>query len=277
MQPHADQFATLGEDLVLLSIDPRTGRVTTAEKIPYGLMGSELVRLAATGRVDITGDRIVVRSPAPTGDPELDQALASIAQSRKPPRPRTWVGHPRRHIRDEYLARLVRAGALREETSAILGRRRHAITAPAAVRLTAARALLDTIARSDGQVPPTQAAFAGLAHAIGLDARLYPRWADRPLRRRLAQIAKGRHTAPAPAGPAITSATSAAGAAATTNAAARAATAASMAAVQAATDAAVAAAVQSATDAAVASAVAAASAASTAAATHHGGASGGHH
>jgi hypothetical protein len=38
---------TLGDDLVLLSLNPRSGRVSTVRKIGYGLMGSELVRLAA--------------------------------------------------------------------------------------------------------------------------------------------------------------------------------------------------------------------------------------
>jgi Golgi phosphoprotein 3 (GPP34) len=264
-----DQFATLGEDLLLLSVDPGTGKLKTSEKVPYGLMGSELIRLAARARVDIADDRIVVRSPGLTGDPQLDQALTSLAESRRPPRPRSWVGHPRRHIREEYLTRLVQAGALREDRSAVLGLRRYAVVATD--RVTAARALLDVIARSAGQVPLTQAAFAGLAHAIGLDAYLYPGWPNRALRKRLAQIAQGKHTAPG--GTVITSATSAAESAA--------ASAASTAAIQAATSAAVSAAtsaaIQAATDAAVSAAVSAAAAASVDAGAHHGAAAGGHH
>jgi hypothetical protein len=68
----------LGEDLLLLAIKPN-GAVGSAAKIDFGLMGSELVRLAAAGRVDIAGDRIIVRSAQPTGDPELDGALGSVA------------------------------------------------------------------------------------------------------------------------------------------------------------------------------------------------------
>jgi hypothetical protein len=44
---------SLGEDLVLLSIRPDKGSVMTGERIGFGLMGSELVRLAAAGRIDI--------------------------------------------------------------------------------------------------------------------------------------------------------------------------------------------------------------------------------
>src|SRR5215472_3228633 len=56
---------TLGEDLVLLSIGADSGRVRTAQKIGYGLMGSELVRLAASGRVDVQAGRIIVLGGAP--------------------------------------------------------------------------------------------------------------------------------------------------------------------------------------------------------------------
>jgi Golgi phosphoprotein 3 (GPP34) len=250
-------FATLGEDLLILAIDPANGRVRNTDKLPYGLMGSELVRLAAAARIDIADDRIVLRDPAPAGDPQLDQALASIAQSGKPPRPRTWVGHPRRHIRDEYLARLVQAGVLSEkEVSSVLGRRRYTVLATG--RLAAARSLLDAIARSAGPVPVSQAAFAGLAHATGLDGALYPGWANRPLRHRLAQIAKGSQTVAAPGSTAVSSAAAATSAAADAAASSAAVTAASAGAVQAATAAAAAAAVAAATAASAASAAASA-------------------
>lgn len=110
----------LGEDLLLLAIRPN-GTTGSAAKIDYGLMGSELVRLAAAGRVDIVGDRIIVRSADPTGDPELDSALGSVAAARKPPRPRTWVGHPRKQIRSAYLSRLVFAGALSAGRGGVFG------------------------------------------------------------------------------------------------------------------------------------------------------------
>lgn len=41
-----DAIGTLGEDLLLLSIQPDDGKVATVQRIDYGLMGSELVRLA---------------------------------------------------------------------------------------------------------------------------------------------------------------------------------------------------------------------------------------
>jgi hypothetical protein len=265
---------TLGEDLVLLSIRPDNGTIATKSRLGYGLRGSELVRLAATGRVGITGDRIVVLDGQPTGDEQLDAALASLAGARRPPRPKTWVGHPGSQIVDTYLARLAATGAIRPERGTVLAfvpvvRWRIADSARAAD----ARARLDAIARATGPVDTAQAAFAGLASASGLGPVLYPRWANRQLRRRLERIAKGELT-------------QAAGAAATvqatraTDAAARAAVqSATDAATQAATDAATAAATQAATHAAVSAAVHAAhhAASDGGHGGHGGGGGGGHH
>jgi Golgi phosphoprotein 3 (GPP34) len=193
-----DVIGALGEDLLLLSIRPDQGNIATLHQIDYGLMGAELVRLAASGRIDIADNRIVVQGSAATGDAELDAALASITQARRPPRPRAWVGKPRRGIRDAYLARLVSAGAIAAGTQGIFGRARWQIVAPA--RVAEARARLDTIANSGGTVGTAEAAFGGLAHAVGLDRMLYPGLGGRQLRKRLTEVAKGQWTVTAVSG-----------------------------------------------------------------------------
>jgi hypothetical protein len=252
-------LSTLGEDLLLLSVRPTDGRIVTFSRIHYGLMGSELIRLAATGRIDIVDDRIVVRFTASSGDEDLDAALESITQARRPPRPRAWVGHPRRAIRDAYLARLISAGALRSEPGGIFGRPRHRIASPE--RVAEARARLDVIAESAGQqVDIAQAAFGGLAHAVELDRVLYPGLAGRAVRKRLKEIAAGQWTIPAPG--ALPGDTASAVLSAVTQAASDATSAATSAATQAATQAATDAAVQAAVLASTAAVAAAAAAAS---------------
>jgi hypothetical protein len=84
----------LCEDLLLLAIGTCQGRLGRAYAISYGLMGAELVRLAAAGRITIAEDRVLVASAAPTGDAELDAALARISESASPPRPGEWVARP---------------------------------------------------------------------------------------------------------------------------------------------------------------------------------------
>jgi Golgi phosphoprotein 3 (GPP34) len=260
----------LGEDLVLLSIRPDNGTIATKSRLGYGLRGSELVRLAASGRVGIAGDRIAVLDTQPTGDEQLDAALASLAGARRPPRPKTWVGHPGSQIVNIYLARLAATGAIRPERGTVLAfvtvvRWRIADTARAAD----ARARLDSIARATGPVDTAQAAFAGLASASGLGPVLYPGWANRQLRRRLERIAKGELSQGAGAAPTAqaTRATDAAARATVQSATDAAVQSVTDAATQAATDAATAAATQAATYAAVSPAVHAA---------HHAASDGGH-
>lgn len=228
----ADELSGLGEDLLLLSIRPRDGVIATIARINYGLMGSELIRLAALGRVSVDSRRITVLNQIPTGDAELEAALASLVGG-KPQRPRSWVGHPRHGIRDAYLERLVKVGALRSEPVGRLGRKRWIV--PQSRRADLARDRLDAIANSTGSVSLAQAAFGGLAHAINLDGHLYPRFADRRLRKRLAEVGSGKWTQ------GVADAVSAAAAAsAATQAATRAATEAAMqAAVHASTSAAI--------------------------------------
>ena len=79
-------MSTLGDDLVLLSVSQGGGRVSAPNVTGVGLMGAELVRLAASGRIDITAGRITVLDPSPTGDAEADAALADLAASTSSPR-----------------------------------------------------------------------------------------------------------------------------------------------------------------------------------------------
>jgi len=254
---------SLGEDLVLLSIRPDKGNVTTRERIGFGLMGSELVRLAAAGRIDIQQGRILVLSPVPTGDAEVDAALQSLVGARRPPRPKNWVGSPRRGILVAYLNRLAGSGVIRAERGRIFGTR-YFIADPG--RVAAVRSRLDAIALSTGMVDVAGAAFGGLAHAIALDRVLYPGLAGRLVRKRLREMASGQWTTAA-----VTQA-----AAEATGRAIAATDVASDAAAHAATHAATQAATHAATHAATQAATHAAIHAAHQAGSHHGGAVGHH-
>ena len=185
----------LGEDLLLLALDAGRGRLGRTYTISYGLMGAELVRLAACGRIDIVDDQVWVRCPAPTGDADLDVALARIGEPTTPPWPDEWVPRPR--ITSGYLERLMTTGVICEQTSSGFPRWRIA----QAPRLAEARQRLDLIACSAGPVDLSQTAYAGLACALGLDRLLYPGWRRRAERDRLRAVAAGHWTiSPALAG-----------------------------------------------------------------------------
>ena len=178
----------LADDLLLLTIVCSRGRVGRVYSIGYALMAAELIRLAAREQIEICGDQIVVTSAEPTGDAELDLALAGIAEWAGPPRPDEWVARPRLRIHGGYLERLAAAGVV-SRFSARCWR------VSDASRLAEARQRLDLIAGSAGAVGLEQAAYAGLACVIDLDRRLYRGRARRTQRDRLREIAGGRRTA----------------------------------------------------------------------------------
>jgi uncharacterized membrane protein YgcG len=178
----------LCDDLLLLTVFAYRGRL--AHATGYALMGAELVRLAAMGRIGIVEDMIVITSAEPTGDAELDAALTEIGESEGPPWPDEWVAQPRPRIAGRYLERLEAAGVVRAQTR--FSATRWVITD--AARLAEARGRLDAVAGSAGEVDLGQTAYAGLACAIGLDYRLYRGRAQSAERDRLQEIAAGRPT-----------------------------------------------------------------------------------
>ena len=261
----------LADDLLLLAVRA-DGSLPIGTKLRFGLAGSELVRLAAARRVDIVRGRIEIIDTAPTGDPLLDDALASMASGRRGPSAKAWVAHDRRGLAGRYLARAEAAGVIRAERRKALGF--IPVTRWTVVdigRAAQARARLEAVAASTGPVDSAQAALAGLASAIEVAGLVFPGRAGAAARKRLRQAAKNE-AASAGTTRAVSDATGAATAAAAD------------AAVSAATDAAVSAATQAAVNAATQAAVDAATQAAVDAATHaashaasHGGAAGGHH
>lgn len=267
----------LSDDLLLLAARA-DGRLPILEKLRFGLAGAELVRLAAAGRVNVVHGRIEVIHNLSTGDPLLDEALASMGASRglagRGPTAKAWVARHRPELVKRYLARAEMAGIIRAERRKALGFipvTRWIVVDTA--RAAQARARLEAVAASTGPVDSAQAALAGLATAIGVAGLVFPGMvgtAGAAARKRLRQAAKGDAASEATARAARDDTASAVNDAtrAATDAAVSAAT---NAAISAATDAAVQASIDAATQAAVSAAHSASHSAS------HGGAAGGHH
>jgi|HubBroStandDraft_1064217.scaffolds.fasta_scaffold26957_3 hypothetical protein len=181
-------MGSLGEDLLLLAIDPGNGVLRCRGHIPHGLMGAELVALAEGGWIEVADGRLTVIQAAglTTGDQDLDVALGGIAAARRQQRVRVWVSRPRRNITNSYLARLSADGSIQRKGSAL--RRRWPVIDGS--RAAAVRARLDAVALGSGQADTDQAALPGLAEAIGLGRGLYPGSDNRQVRKRLREIAK---------------------------------------------------------------------------------------
>lgn len=163
----------LVDDLLLLAVRGN-GTLAARRKLRFGVAAAELVQLAARGSVDISDGQITILDSSPTGDPLLDDALASMTARAAVPSVRTWVGLNRPGLAGRHLAALMAAATIREERRKVLGLfpvTRLEVTDPG--RQAQARARLDAIASGTGDIGPEQAAVAGLADAVGLAAILY--------------------------------------------------------------------------------------------------------
>lgn len=110
----------LADDLLLLAARA-DGRLAIGTNLRFGLAGSELVRLAAARRVDVLRGRIEIIDSRPTGDPLLDDALASMTSGSRRPTAKAWVARDRRGLVGRYLARAEAAGIIRAERRKALG------------------------------------------------------------------------------------------------------------------------------------------------------------
>jgi hypothetical protein len=114
---------TLTEDLVLLLLDPGTGRsVVDSTSLDRAIGGALLLDLATRERIVADGDgaraRLSVVDAAPAGDALLDTALARLD---KPLRAQKAVERLARGTRTLVLERLVERGLVRRERSRLLG------------------------------------------------------------------------------------------------------------------------------------------------------------
>lgn len=74
-------------------MDSTTGKVPGEVKarVNIGLAAGQLVELAIAGRISMADKRIAVLDRRPCGDPELDAALADLADNRRGVKPAVWL------------------------------------------------------------------------------------------------------------------------------------------------------------------------------------------
>jgi hypothetical protein len=117
-------MATITEDLVLLMLDPETGRaLVDSTSFDRAIGGALLLDLATRERLTADGAgakaRLRVSDAAPTGDALLDDALSRLAGSEL--RAQKAVERLARRTRTPVLERLVERGLVRRERTRLLG------------------------------------------------------------------------------------------------------------------------------------------------------------
>ncbi|MEV4640814.1 GPP34 family phosphoprotein [Actinoplanes sp. NPDC049548] len=191
----------LAEEFVLLAYRNEGSPELDGPRLDHGLAGALLLDLALAERVAVEQGRVVVRDPAPLGDPLLDEALARIARDGKGRQPRHWVSAFARDTRTRTLDRLVDAGVLNREKERVLfvfPRTRY--PAPHGVEPVAeaeARQRLIAAVSGSGPVEARTAALCALVGATGLDRKIFRDLDRKQVRRRLKEVSEGAWAAAA--------------------------------------------------------------------------------
>lgn len=185
-------MGSLAEDLLVLAVMAENAGVRSARRMPYVLRGAELIQLCVDGRITVTDGRIEVVNAEETRSPDLDAALASIAQGGQQPSADVWVREARDQMVHGYLRHLQDAGVLRKRHLSLPASAgmspRYRVADPA--RAGQIRDRIDAAVRDPGSAPDDAWALAALAHAADLAAYLYPGTENQEKRRRLDEIAR---------------------------------------------------------------------------------------
>ncbi|MER7753710.1 GPP34 family phosphoprotein [Kitasatospora sp. NPDC097643] len=71
---------TIGEELMLLSLDDKSGVAKDGSSVGWTVAGGILADLVLAGRVVVAEGRLTVTDPTPTGEPLLDERLGRLAE-----------------------------------------------------------------------------------------------------------------------------------------------------------------------------------------------------
>jgi Golgi phosphoprotein 3 (GPP34) len=196
----------LAEDLLLLLYDDESGKpISGSPQTDYALAGAVLLELTMLGKIDVAGqnedvkkDRLVVRDPAPTGDPVLDERLALIG-GKEGSKPQNLIGKLSKNLREALLERLAGQGIVKAEKGKVLGL--FPITrwpAQDARHENDVRAALDAALRIGTQPDQRTAALVALLHSVDVVPKIIIDHPDKKaLKRRAKEISESAWAADA--------------------------------------------------------------------------------
>ncbi|MFG7946641.1 MULTISPECIES: GOLPH3/VPS74 family protein [Streptomyces] len=186
---------TLGEQLLLLTLDADSGRFRHQLQTEYAASAAALLELALADRIRLEGDRVLVRDAAPLGVPGLDGPLEQLAQQGEKDDLHRWIFALRRPAFDPALRTLADKGALREERKGALRRTRYELLAGETVAATRER--LAAVATRGEEPDERTACLVVLIHHGGLWETVLPDADQEALARRVTEITQGHWAHPA--------------------------------------------------------------------------------
>ena len=188
----------LHEEILLLALDDDKGTTDMGSMWQQAAAGAMVAELLLAGRLATTEEKkpkLLVKDPAPLGDPLLDGFLAEVAARDKPRKGSDWVQRlgQRGKLKERIAAELVRKRVLREEAGKILwifntthyperdGRHEREVL----TRLR--RAILG----NDRDVAPRTMVLVALADAAGLLQKVFDKKQLKERKERLKAIREG--------------------------------------------------------------------------------------
>ncbi|MFF3069687.1 GPP34 family phosphoprotein [Kitasatospora sp. NPDC057904] len=201
---------TIGEELMLLSLDDESGVAKEAASAGWAVAGGILADLVLAGRVTVDDGRLAVADRTPTGDPLLDGRLDRLAEwaerkgaGRGAGKASGWLTTDRPTAVRDAVQRLCERGLVTEERHRALGIfpvRRYPEADP-----TVERELRERLAAAvlRGEDPDARTAtLIALIHATRLHRLAFPDLPRKEVEPRFAAIAAGEW-ASGPVGEAI--------------------------------------------------------------------------
>lgn len=186
----------MGDELLLLAIDPRTRRIRGGGRLRFALRAAELAELAVDGRIRLGARGIGVVDSSRVGDRRLNNVLRSLCGAAPAPTVTDWLRGTPRSLVTEYLSRLQDQKAVRVRRWRDRGGRvRHDVLSVDVPRRRVLVAHVDTAVRSGSHAPScaeSALVLAALVQAAGLARAVYPGLRGFPARRRLARLTADR-------------------------------------------------------------------------------------
>ncbi|MER5812136.1 GPP34 family phosphoprotein [Streptomyces sp. NPDC002033] len=187
---------TLAEEVVLLSLDARSGAAARRQAVGWAVAGGILLELVMAERVAVTGTYLELRDPAPTGERLLDsriQLIGSWLRGRSKRRVTDWLTKDHAMAVGAALDGLGERGVVGSEVPKVAGvfpQRRHPGSDATVERELRER--LGAAVLGGAEPDARTAGLIALLHAAGLHGPAFP---DRPAREvapRMGEIAAGQ-------------------------------------------------------------------------------------
>ncbi|WNM29181.1 GPP34 family phosphoprotein [Streptomyces sp. Li-HN-5-11] len=188
---------TLGEEVMLLSLDGESGTVKERQACQCAVAGGVVLELAMAGRVSVDQGRITVLDTTPTGVRLLDDRLRMIdvwaAGKSRPPKVTEWLTKDKRKVLDAAVESLVERGLVSRQQHQVMGlfpvRRFPAADGTAEREL---RARLEELVLRRAEPDDRTVGLVALLHGAKLHRLAFPDLPRKEVTPRMREISEGQ-------------------------------------------------------------------------------------